>query len=98
MNSEDQYTDADEHDQRGEDDRLPELRQDRLTCPAFVEQTFYHEDSVVVALTEDKRRQDDVDDVELQAEDTHDCDDPYPAEYHRYKSNEGNRQVAEAKP
>lgn len=98
MNGEDQDTDADEHDQRGEDDRLTELRQDRLTCPAFVEQTFHHEDSVVVTLTEDEGRQDDIDDIELQSEEAHDRNDPDPTEYHRHKSDEGYRQAAETEP
>ena len=65
MLGKDQGTDADKHEDAAEDDTVAVVFQHPLAVGVFMQQSFGDIDGVVVALTEDECRQDDVDDVEL---------------------------------
>jgi hypothetical protein len=49
----------------------------------FICETFRHEDGVVVTLTEYESCKNYIDDVEFYSQNTHDSENPYPAESHR---------------
>jgi hypothetical protein len=56
---------------------------------------FCHEDGIVVALTEDEGAQDDVDDIELNAQQRHDTQDPQPTDSHGQERQQRQGQTAE---
>ena len=79
----DEGTDANEHDERREEDR-PSIGGEHGTMVlVLIDRALSHEDGVVVALTKDERAQDDVDDIELNAQQRHDTQDPQPTDSHR---------------
>ena len=58
---------------------------DRLARLMLVDTTFGHKDSIVISLSEDKRCKDDIHEIELCAEYSHETEDPYPTACHRHK-------------
>ncbi len=97
MSGQDQGPDADEHYHRGMKDAVLVGGQTLLPVGIFIDKTFGDEDCVVVALTEDERREDDVDDVEPDAKKTHQPQNPEPADSQREKGQKTKFQTAEAK-
>ena len=93
-----QRTDADKHNQCRDDDAVLERWQQLLLIGIFVDETVGDEDGVVVALSEDKGGQNDVDDVELHVEQTHDAQNPYPSQCHRQECQQCQFQSAERQP
>ena len=85
---EDHDAHADKHDGGREGDAVFVGGQRSASVGVFVNQPLGHEDGVVVALAEDERGQDDVDDVELHVEDAHQPKNPDPAERQRDKGDE----------
>ena len=67
----DQGAHADKHDQGRDDDAVLIGRQQFLAVGIFINQAIGDEDGIVVALTKDKSSQDDVDNVELHAQQLH---------------------------
>ena len=96
MLCEDENADADEHDGRRKDNRLTVLREHFFAGAVLVHKTFDNENRIVVTLTEDKRGEDDIDDIELNTKQLHDGDDPNPTECHGHKSNQRQPEIAEA--
>ena len=64
----------------------------------FVKRALCHEDGIVVALTEDEGAQDDVDDIELDAQQRHDAQNPQPTDGHGEERQQCQRQTAERSP
>ena len=98
MHRKDKNADTDKHYQRREKDGLTVLWQDGFTGTAFVEQSFHNKNGVVVSLSEDKRGEDDIDDIELQTETLHQRQYPDPTESHRHKRDEHQPYIAETEP
>ncbi len=94
----DQGTDADEHDQGGDDDGVLVGSQHLAAVGILVHCPFRHEDGVVVALAEDEGGEDDVDDVELHSAQCHDAQYPQPAHRHRHEREGGQLDAAERQP
>ena len=88
MLREDENADADEHDGRRKDNRLAVLRKHFFAGAVLVHEAFDNENRIVVTLTEDKRSEDDVDDIELNTKQLHDGNNPNPTERHGDKSNQ----------
>ena len=83
MTGNDEGADANEHDERREEDR-PSIGGEHGTMVlVFVKRALRHEDGIVVTLTKDEGAQDDVDDIELNAQQRHDTQDPQPTDSHR---------------
>ena len=59
------------------------------------EKALHHEDAVIHADAEDEGRDDDIDEIELQAEEPHYALHDIPAESHREEGDDGDRDVAE---
>ena len=95
MFGKDECADADEHYQCGKDDAALVWREDRTFVYVFRDAAFRHENGVVVALAEDECGKDDVDDVELDAQNGHNAQNPYPADCHRYEGNDGKFNATE---
>ena len=95
MTARDECADADEHDEGREDDASFVGGEDRLSVHIFRDAAFGDEDGVVVALAEDEGGQNDVDDVELDAEQRHDAQNPYPADSHRDEGDDGQLDASE---
>ena len=89
----DEGADADEHDEGGQDHGVLERPQDLLSRRVFVHQSLGDEDGIVVPLTENEGREDDIDNVELQAEQAHRPKDPDPAHRERQESGDAHRQA-----
>ena len=98
MPGKDQRSDADEHDQGREGNGTLVGGQHLTAMPALVEAALGHEDGVVVALTKDEGGQDDVDQIELDAQQGHDAQDPYPTDSHGQEGEQGQLYVAEREP
>ena len=94
----DQCPDTDEHDQCRQDDRVLVRRQHLPSVSILVHGPLGHEDGIVVALPEDERGKDDVDDVELHSAQRHDAQYPQPAHSHRYEREQCQFEIAEGKP
>ena len=82
MFGKDECADADEHYQSREDDAAFVGSKNRFLVNIFRDASLGYEDGVVVALTKDEGRQDDIDDVELDAEKRHYTENPNPADSH----------------
>ena len=95
MLGKDQGTDADKHKDTAEDDTVAVVFQHPLAVGIFVEQPFCDINGVVIALAEDECRQDDVDDVELDAAQMHDAQNPGPAHRQRQEGQKGQLQAPE---
>ena len=95
MLGEDECADADEHYQGREDDAPFVGSKDGAFVNIFRDAALRHEDGVVVALTEDEGGEDDVDDVELDAQQRHDAQNPYPADSHRDEGYDGQLDASE---
>ena len=72
MTGYDEGTDTNEHDERREDDRTTIGGEHGTMVLVLIDRALGHEDGIVVTLTEDEGAQDDVDDVELDAQQGHD--------------------------
>ena len=83
MTGNDEGADANEHDERREEDRPSIGGEHGAMVLVFVKRALRHEDGIVVALTKDEGAQDDVDDIELNAQQRHDTQDPQPTDGHR---------------
>ena len=79
MLGEDQRADADKHQYTTENDTVAVVFQHPLAVGVFVEQALCDENRVVIALTENEGGQNDVHDVELDASQMHDAQNPSPA-------------------
>ena len=75
--------DADEHNEGRQHHGILERAQDLLPRRILVHQPFRDEDGIVVPLAENEGREDDIDDVELDAEQAHRPEDPKPAHRQR---------------
>ena len=71
MAGQNQRTDADKHDDSREDDAAAVALQTAAACGVLIDQSLGDKDGIVIALTEDEGSQDDVDDVELDAQQLH---------------------------
>ena len=58
---------------------------DRLIRLMLVDTTLSHKDGIVISLTEDKRGKDDINDIELDAEYSHESENPHPTDGHRHE-------------
>ena len=58
---------------------------DRLARLMLIDTALGHKDGIVISLTEDKRGKDDINDIELDAEYSHESEDPHPTDSHRHK-------------
>ena len=76
MTSNDEGADANEHDERREEDRSTIGSQHGTMVLVLIDRTFGHKDGIVVALTKDKGAQNDVDDIELDAQQGHNAKYP----------------------
>ena len=76
-----------------QDHGVLERAQDLLSRRVFVHQPLGDEDGIVVSLTEDEGREDDIDNVELQAEQAHRPEDPDPTHRERQESGDTHRQA-----
>ena len=82
MTGNDERADANEHDERRKENR-PSIGGEHGTMVfVLIDRALSHEDGVVVALTKDERAQDDVDDIELNAQQRHDAQYPQPTDGH----------------
>ena len=82
MTGNDEGADANEHDERREHDRPAIGGKHRTMVLVLIDRTFCHKDGIVVALTKDEGAQDDVDDIELNAQQRHDTQYPQPTDSH----------------
>ena len=64
----------------------------------LIDRTLCHKDGIVVTLTKDEGAQDDVDDIELNAQQRHDTQYPQPTDGHRQERQQRQRQTAERSP
>ena len=83
MTGNDEGADANEHDERREEDRPAIGGEHGTMVLVLIDRTLRHEDGIVVTLTKDEGAQDDVDDIELNAQQRHDTQDPQPTDDHR---------------
>ena len=98
MTGYDEGADANEHDERREHDR-PSIGGEHGTMVfVLIERALCHEDGIVVALAKDEGAQDDVDDIELNAQQRHDAQYPQPTDGHRQEGQQRQRQTAERGP
>ena len=85
MTGNDEGADANEHDERREHDR-PAIRGEHGTMVfVLIDRTLCHEDGIIVALTKDEGAQNDVDNIELNAQQRHDTQYPQPTDSHGQK-------------
>ena len=84
-----------QHEGREEDGCLVINEQVVILAFRLGYQARHHEDTIVDTDTEDEGSDDDVNQVELQAEDAHDALHHVPAQAHRQESDEGNRNTTE---
>ena len=89
-----QHAERNQHDERTEEDGLVELREHPVAGALFVERTFQHKNRVVVALSEEERGEDDVDDIELNTCQLHDAENPNPRDGHRQESDDAEPEAA----
>ena len=76
MTGHNQRSYADEHDEGREKDSPAVGRQHRTTVDCLVNSSLGHAEGVVIALSKDERGEDDVDDIERKARDTHNSLNP----------------------
>ena len=94
----DEGADANEHDERREHDR-PSIGGEHGTMVlVLIDRALGHEDGIVVTLAKDEGAQDDVDDIELNAQQRHDTQYPQPTDGHRQEGQQRQRQTAERGP
>ena len=98
MLREDQDADAHQHDEGRQHHTALVGLHHPTAVGVLVHQSLGDEDGVVVALSEDKCGQDDVDDVELQAEQVHAAQYPHPSDGQRQERNDAQLEAAEAQP
>ena len=90
--------DADEH-QRGRKHHTTAIAaQPTAACGIFIDQSFGYKDGVVVTLSEDKGGQDDIDDIELDAQQLHQSQYPNPAYGQRQERQQGQLNGAKREP
>ena len=82
MTGNDEGTDANEHDECREHDRPAIGGKHGTMVLVLIDRTLCHEDGIVVALTKDEGAQDNVDDIELNAQQRHDTQYPQPTDSH----------------
>ena len=87
-----------EHDKGRDDDAVLERRQEFLLVGILVEESVGDEYCIVIALTEDKGGKDDINDVELHAEEIHQSQYPQPAHGHWQERQKAKLQSAEGQP
>lgn len=68
----DERADTNEHDECRQDDRPSVGGQHRPAMGVLIDGALSHEDRIVVTLTKDERAQNDIDDIELDAQQGHD--------------------------
>ena len=79
----DECTDADEHDDSRDDDAVLIGSEHLAPVSIFILASLCHKDGVVVALSEDEGGENDVHHIELNIQQCHHAEDPYPADCHR---------------
>ena len=91
MTGNDEGADANEHNECREYDRPAIGGKHGTMVLVLIDRTLCHEDGIVVALTKDEGAQDDVDDIELNAQQRHDTQDPQPTDGHRQEGQQRQR-------
>ena len=89
---------ADEHQDCRQYDASPIAGQSAAASGIFVDQALGDEDGIVVALTKDKSSQDDVDNVELHAQQLHQPQYPYPADSQWQERHQSQLDAAKRQP
>ena len=64
----------------------------------LIDTAFGHKDCIVVSLTENKSCKDDVHDIELYAEDSHEPENPHPTDSHRHEGYYSQFYLTEREP
>ena len=95
MTSHNERADADEHDECRKDDGPLVGGQHRLMVSRLIDRPFGHEDGIIVALSENERGENDIDDIKLDAAESHDTENPQPADSHRQEGQHGQGESAE---
>ena len=98
MAGENECADANEHDECRQDYAAFVGGEEWLPMHIFRDTALGHKDGIVVALSEDEGRKDDVDNVKLDAQNSQDAQNPYPADCHRNEGNDGQLDSTEGKP
>ena len=73
------------HDQSRDDNTVLIRRQQFLFICKLIDESVSNKYGVIVALSKDKRGENDIDDIELHIEEIHDTQDPEPSHSHREK-------------
>ena len=74
-----------EHDNGRKQNAMLVGCKDRFARFMLIDTALGYKDSIVITLTEDKRSKDDIHDIELDAEYSHESEDPHPTDNHRHK-------------
>ena len=82
MTGNDEGADDNEHNECREYDRPAIGGKHGTMVLVLIDRTFCHKDGIVVALTKDEGAQDNVDDIELNAQQRHDTQYPQPTDSH----------------
>ena len=94
----DQRADADKHDQGREDDAVLIGGEHLPTVGIFVTGSLGHEDGIVITLSEDESGQDDVYDIKLDTQKSHQSQNPNPADGHRKEGEHRQFDTAQGEP
>ena len=98
MTGNDQGPDTNEHDERRQDDGSTIGCQHGTMVLVLIDSALRHKDGIVVALAKNKCTQDDINDIELNAQQGHDTQNPQPTDGHREEGQQRQRQTAERGP
>ena len=98
MTGYDERTNTNEHDTGRQEDGSSIGGQHGSTMGVFIKSSLCHKDGIVVALSENKGAQDDIDNIKLDAQQGHDTQDPQPTDGHGEERQQRQRQTAERGP
>ena len=94
----DERANAHKHNQRRDNDAALVAVEHLLTVSPLIHQPLGDKYRIVVALTENKRGENHIDNIKLDAQNIHHAENPYPPHRHRSKRHQRKLQSAKRNP